>query len=135
DLGVAVLWSDPRNELRERGNFACPAQFDAAFGSFDLQRIAFLQLGFRNYGFGNAHGQAIAPLHHLRLHERRSSRIIYSVAQCIYIVDTRDGPSHERRTICSILSPPNALQIPAARFAISSLRSALPPSRRCVRRR
>src|ERR1700686_5536970 len=74
-----MFWGDLRNELRQRGNLCWPTQFDAAFGSgFDLQRIAFLQLGFLNHWLGNAYGQTVTPFNHLRFH-KRSSFQLYTV--------------------------------------------------------
>src|SRR5271165_3761581 len=70
DLGIAVLRRDLGNELRQRGNLGGPMQFDVPLsGGFNLERIAFLQLGFLNYRLGNTHRQAIAPSNHLRFHE------------------------------------------------------------------
>src|SRR5271165_4714578 len=147
---IAVFRRDLGNELRQGGNPRRPPQFDVTLGgSLDLQRIAFLQFGFLNHGLGNAHSQAVAPLHHLRLHAIRlfdNTKYIPPYLQCRYhemltgIYRAARGGSGAPNTIhrsvsISTLSPPNAPRQPAPPTGISSPRSPPPPWRRCARRR
>src|SRR5664280_1199601 len=70
DLLVAVLRSNLGNQLRQGRRLAGAAQLQPPFGSgFDLQRIAFLQLGLLDHRLGNADRKAVAPLDHLYLHD------------------------------------------------------------------
>src|ERR1700722_17269555 len=60
DFVVAILGSNFGDELGEGRNPGSAAQFDMAVnGGFDLQRVAFFQLGILSNRFGDTHRQAV----------------------------------------------------------------------------
>jgi len=48
--------------------FGGPAQLDLPVAGFDFQEIAFLEVGLLDDRLRDTHGQTIAPLDHLSLH-------------------------------------------------------------------